>query len=459
MDNNIPPSDDDNKNDGLDLSDDIVQSEDDGGGDEIIDTSDLYNTQPKTGGKGNVLLAVAGVLLIGGYVLYSIFSEEKKNKDVDPLSGQKGDAKAVGYRDVPGGVGELPQPPTIALQPPPDPVGAPVFVPPPIVSPSAIGSPPSITPSVPVSIIAEAPPPPPPPVSAFKAPPVPPVPKVSEVTLGKVSAKAVDKNMQKRINSRMLIRNGGNKAASSSSSSSTLSIGDPNSSFYNNTIKATKAETELATSLTNLNMTIAQGKIVNAVLETAINTDLPGTIRAIVSRDTYAEAGRTVLIPKGSRLIGTYNTGILRGQKRVMIVWTRLIRPDGIDIQIGSPGVDGLGRGGVEGHVDNKYTEIFSAAILTTMITIGAAVAVEAVLPDDGVTTTNTDGSTSSTNSSAKNAASQGVGHLSSTARDIVTRMIDIRPTITVDQGTRVNVFVNKDLVFPGSFAGGVFIQ
>ena len=113
------------------------------------------------------------------------------------------------------------------------------------------------------------------------------------------------------------------------------------------------------------------------MLETAINTDLPGTLRAIVSRDVFAESGKEVMIPKGSRIIGTYNTGISRGQRRVMIVWTRLIRPDGLDIEIGSPGVDSLGRAGVEGDVDNKYAEIFSAAILTSVVTIGAATAAE----------------------------------------------------------------------------------
>lgn len=207
-------------------------------------------------------------------------------------------------------------------------------------------------------------------------------------------------------------------------------------------------------------MTIAQGKIINAVLETAINTQLPGTLRAIVSRDTYAETGRTVLIPKGSRLIGTYNTGILQGQDRVMIVWTRLIRPDGVDIMIGSPAIDGLGRAGVEGMVNNRYMEIFSAAILTTALTLGAAVGTEAILPSDNTTTTNnTDGSTTTTASPAQQAAGDAVGNLTDISKSVVNRLIDIRPTITIDQGTRINVFVNRDLTFPADTYNELFVQ
>ncbi len=204
-------------------------------------------------------------------------------------------------------------------------------------------------------------------------------------------------------------------------------------------------------------MTIAQGKIIHAVLETAINTDLPGTLRAIVSRDTYAETGREVMIPKGSRLIGTYSTGVLRGQKRVMVVWTRLIRPDGLDIDIGSPGTDALGRGGVPGLVDNKYAEIFSAAILTSVIAIGIAAGTDAII-DNPSTTTTGGGSSTTTGSAGATAASGAVATLGSVSEDVVNTMLDLRPTITVDQGTLVNVFVNKDLTFPLA-AGSPFVE
>lgn len=233
-----------------------------------------------------------------------------------------------------------------------------------------------------------------------------------------------------------------------------LNRNDPNAAFADNAIKASNADRTVATRLTNLDSTIAQGKIIDAVIETAINTDLPGTLRAIVSRDVFAEAGHDIMIPKGSRLIGTYNTAILRGQRRVLIIWTRLIRPDGLDIEIDSPGVDSLGRGGIEGIVDNKYSEIFSAALLTSVFDIGVAVAANGLLGDQGTTTTNNANGTTTSGTVAAASAASAVSNLGNVSKDVVNTFLDLRPTITIDQGARVNVFVNQDLVFPQAING-----
>jgi len=260
----------------------------------------------------------------------------------------------------------------------------------------------------------------------------------------------------------MLILDGGANAgaqAERDTAQKAIDANDQNSAFANNVLKSTSARKELATRLNNLNMTIAQGKIINSVLETAINTDLPGPLRAIVSRDVYAESGRNIVIPKGSRLIGVYNTNIMRGQSRILIVWTRIIRPDGIDIMVGSPGVDALGRAGIGGLTDNKYAEIFSAAMLTSVISVGVAIGADALINDDSTTTTNTDGSTTSTGGAGAQAAATAVNNMGTIGKDIVTKMLDLKPTITVDQGTLINVFVNKDLTFPISASGAQFIE
>ena len=270
-----------------------------------------------------------------------------------------------------------------------------------------------------------------------------------------------DKDDQKRLRSNMLVLDGQAntaKAGEQRAAEDALKKNDPNSAFTDNVLKATKADIAAATRVSNLSTTILQGKIVNAVLETAVNTDLPGPLRAIVSRDVYAESGREVMIPKGSRLIGTYNTGVTRGQRRVLIVWTRLIRPDGLDIEIGSPGIDSLGRAGVEGLVDNKYSEVFSAALLTSVISIGAATAADALISSESTTTTNSNGTTSSGGAGAAGAAT-AVENLGQVGRSIVDTALDLRPTITIDQGTRVNVFVNRDLVFPSAILDTPFIQ
>src|SRR5690606_4525470 len=83
--------------------------------------------------------------------------------------------------------------------------------------------------------------------------------------------------------------------------------------------------------------TVTQGTMIPAVLETAINTDVPGYVRAVVSQDVRSFDGTRILVPRSSRLIGQYQSGLQAGQKRAYVIWTRLIRPDGISVALASP--------------------------------------------------------------------------------------------------------------------------
>ena len=268
----------------------------------------------------------------------------------------------------------------------------------------------------------------------------------------------------RRLRSSMLVINGGGGKQGEAEGDSVgqlraLSNRDPNAAFAADLLQSSTAQAETATQVSNLDHTIIQGKMIDAVLETAINTDLPGTLRAVVSRDVYAEAGRDVMIPKGSRLIGRYNTGIARGQERIFIIWTRMIRPDGVDIALNSEATDPLGRAGVAGYVDNKYFETFTTALLTSLIAVGAGIIADSNIDQDIATTVNTDGSTTQTGGAGASAVSNTFNSLGNISRSIVQQSLDARPTITVDQGTRINVFVNHDLVFPPSFGNRTFIQ
>ena len=216
-------------------------------------------------------------------------------------------------------------------------------------------------------------------------------------------------------------------------------------------MRASESSPVRAGHIGDLYSTIAQGKLIHGVLESALNTQLPGTIRSIVSRDIYAEAGSARLVPKGSRLIGIYNTDIFRGQSRVFIVWTRIIRPDGIDIMVNSPGVDKLGRAGLEGAVDGRFRELFATALLTSVITIGAATAAESVVDTDSTTTRGSDGSTTTTGSSSAQAVSSSIANIGGVGKRVIDNVIDTRPVIEIDQGTKINVMVNRDMIFPSS--------
>ena len=169
-----------------------------------------------------------------------------------------------------------------------------------------------------------------------------------------------------------------------------------------------------------------QGTIIPGVLETAINSDLPGFTRAVVSRDVLSFDGKAILIPRGSRLIGQYKSAVALGQSRAFIIWTRVIRPDGVSIQIGSPGTDELGRGGLNGEVNRHFFRRFSGSILLSVLNAGVA----------------SIGQTPSTQISI-GSAGQATGLATSALQGDT-----IPPTIKVAQGEAINIFVARDLDF-----------
>jgi type IV secretion system protein VirB10 len=292
----------------------------------------------------------------------------------------------------------------------------------------------------------------------------PPVPKPTSMPLLEPKDNSAEKELQQqRIRSDMLItdaRGGLADALGGDDSADTAADNDPNSQFGARVAKAnTTAARVTATHIGNLKRTIAQGRLIQATTESAINTDLPAPIRAIVSRDVYGEAGDTPLIPKGSRLIGQYNTDILGGQNRVYVMWTRVIRPDGVDVMLGSPLVDQIGQAGVGGQVDSKFQQIFSRAVLASVVTIGVAMGSDAISGGGQTSTSNSTFGTTQSGDGATTATVNALNRLGSTTDSFLGKFLNMRPTILVDQGTPVNVFVNRDLVFPAEYSGARIVN
>lgn len=185
--------------------------------------------------------------------------------------------------------------------------------------------------------------------------------------------------------------------------------------------------------LGNLECLALQGKLIDAELETAINTDLPGQIRAVVSTPLYAEQGREMLVPPGSRLNGVYNSAIRKGQVRVFAIWNRLIRPDGVEITLDSAVTDALGRAGLAGETDNHFAQIFGMSALLSIIGAGAG---SAGVSDDA-------------RYNSANAYRQEIQQsFARTADRALEPYANIPPTISVPQGERIKVFLNRDLDF-----------
>lgn len=162
-------------------------------------------------------------------------------------------------------------------------------------------------------------------------------------------------------------------------------------------------------------------------------------------------------------LVGEYNSGLQNGQKRFFVVWSRLIRPDGVSVQVGSYGADDLGRSGLTGEVDNHYMERFGGALLMSVITAGAQIATAGKISNNqptDVTTSRIDPETGQIiqttvrNRSGQNAdlAARGITALTEGVGTIAQEMFKgnaaISPTITVNQGTEIAVSVRRDLDF-----------
>ncbi len=202
----------------------------------------------------------------------------------------------------------------------------------------------------------------------------------------------------------------------------------------------TAVETVSATQIAHTDYTVTQGTLIPGSLQTAINSDLPGMVKASVSMDVYAAAGNRVLIPKGSTLIGQYNAGIAMGQVRVLVVWTRAIRPDGIDVMLGSPGTDALGQGGLGADaLDTHFWSRFGQASMLSIVGAGIANA--------GV------GGNDQFNSAAAYRTAIS-GNFQDVAGSALLSTMNIKPTIHIHQGAQINVFVNRDLSFYDALAG-----
>ncbi|MBV9528433.1 TrbI/VirB10 family protein [Sphingomonas sp.] len=183
-----------------------------------------------------------------------------------------------------------------------------------------------------------------------------------------------------------------------------------------------------ARQMTGLSRLIPQGALIGAVMETALNSDLPGFARAVVQRDVYSFDGSAVLIPAGSRLIGQYKSGVAQGASRVFVLWTRLIRPDGVSIELASPATDDLGRGGIGGKVNRHFLQRFGGAILTTVLSGGINAASAALAGGSTILVGNAGEATSLATQATQNS--------------------DIPPTITTKPGATIRVFVARDLDF-----------
>lgn len=315
--------------------------------------------------------------LVGGYALFSVLDARR-----EALTAPRTQAPAADIAAAAPSVPDLYVPPEVVATPSPAPA-----------APVAAPAPPQRAPAAP---------------PAYRAPPMflPPPPQAP----------------QPANNSAAVVYDAGAPKASASPGSANNSDDDrtpPSAAMADGPVRVRAGH------LSNPATTIPQGAVIQAVLETALDSSRPGLARAIVSRDVRGFDGTRVLVPRGSHLIGEYKADVAQGQNRALVMWTRLVRPDGVIIALASPSADPLGRAGVKGTVNTHFFERFGGAILQSALDVGV-----------GLATRDAYGGTVI------------VGLPGSNVVPRITQRTEIPPTIKVKQGTSVSVFVARDLDF-----------
>jgi type IV secretion system protein VirB10 len=196
----------------------------------------------------------------------------------------------------------------------------------------------------------------------------------------------------------------------------------------------TRLEGVRANLLRNRPMLVTQGTVIPCVLETALDSTLPGFSTCVLPRDVLGSTGTVVLLEKGTRIVGEFRGGMRQGQRRLFVLWTRAETPHGVVVNLASPAADPLGRSGFDGEVDTRFWDRFGGALLLSLVDGAVAYAGDQV--GDGATRYYGYGAT----------AGRGA------AAEAIRNTINIPPVLRKNQGEEVSIFVARDLDFSGVY-------
>ena len=204
--------------------------------------------------------------------------------------------------------------------------------------------------------------------------------------------------------------------------------------------KPIRAVPTSAQPLSNPDTLLVRGTYIRCVMETHIVTDVPGFTSCVVTEPVYSVNGRRLLLPKGSKVSGTYESDNVTGP-RVAVVWDRIITPTGIDVNMASPGVDNLGGAGHPGDYNAHWASRIGSALFISLISD----AFKYAGAKHGPTSTTV---TNSGNEIIQPYESNTARTMERMANEAVSRAMSRPPTVTINQGTIVNIYVAKDVDF-----------
>lgn len=196
-------------------------------------------------------------------------------------------------------------------------------------------------------------------------------------------------------------------------------------------LSSTKTPPRSAGHLGNRNFILAKGSFIDCALQTKLDSTVPGMSACVVTRNIYSDNGKVLLIERGSTITGEYQANMRQGMARIFVLWSRIKTPNGVVINLDSPGTDPLGGAGLPGWVDNHFWQRFGGALMLSLIDDVARYA-----------TQNTGNNSGQINFSSTGESTQNM------AAEALKNTINIPPTLYKNQGEQVGVYVARDLDF-----------
>ncbi len=354
------------------------------------------NQQRSLQNRVNNLLALMVVTLVGGGFLYFYYSN---------LSHKQADAKAKAVQErTAKSTGEMKLPPLGAVDGPQ-------------AAATDSTAAPDRGPTALADVLGSAPPL----GSAGTAPATPTVASAAQLAMERQLTPSVFLRSSEAING---TAGALTPASESGSAAPTNNPGQLGTYLTPSVATATRAQV-----LATRRFIIPKGNFLDCTLETAINSELPGMTTCVTAFDIFGADGKVVLLERGSKLVGETRGQVAQGMSRLFILWSEARTPTGVVVQLDSPGTDELGRAGVTGNVNNHFWARFGAALLVTVID-GALQGVAQRQESSGSTVI---------------LNPQGGQQV---IDDILRNTINIPPTITVNQGSRIQVIVARDVDF-----------
>lgn len=195
-------------------------------------------------------------------------------------------------------------------------------------------------------------------------------------------------------------------------------------------LSPTQTDSQVAARLFNRDYLLAKGAYLDCVLNTSLNSTVPGMTKCTLTRDVYSDNGVTLLLERGSEVTGEYRSNLTQGQTRLFVLWDRVKTPHGVVVNLASPGTDSLGGSGVPGYVETHFWQRFGGAMMLSLVDDLASYAANKGSGNNGVTF----------DSSSETAQSMAAEALKNT--------INIPPTFYKNQGERVGIFIARDIDF-----------